>query len=253
MVMTAVRPSRAMPRTNPRPTMFTPRSGPMTSQVRPGPNRSRARAGMTGLPVTARSADRASLSVTRSCGSSTCHSAASVVLMRGPLSGRGDGRGGEPLERQRLVAELAGGGAVVAGDQAAGVEHVPGPVQRDHRAHAVAVQAERGEAALLERAADDQLPGAVGSRDESRAGDGVVELIGPEPVDVAERLAPAQHVAGRDAPVPKGGVVVLDPDPASVPRQMLGRDVPDGVDAGGHGGEALVHLDAVAGRQSGLL
>src|SRR6516164_9156362 len=225
----------------------------IASQVRPGPNRSRARAGMTGWPVTARSAARASPSVTRSCGSSTCHSAASVVPMRGPLSGRGDGRGGEPLERQRLVAELAGGGAVVAGDQAAGVEHVLGAVQRDHRAHPVTVQAERGKAALLERAADDEPAGAVGLRDQARAGDGVLELIGPEPVDVAERLALAEHVAGRDAPVPEGGVVVLDPDAAPVSGQVLGGDVPDGVDAGGGRGEALVHLDAVAGRQAGLL
>src|SRR6185437_8656253 len=109
------------------------------------------------------------------------------------------------------------------------------------------------EAALLERAADDQRPGAAGVREEASAGDGVLELIGPEPVDVAERLAPAQHVAGRATAMPDGGVVVLDPDAPPVSPQVLGGDVPDGVDAGRRGGEALVHIDALADRQAGLL
>jgi hypothetical protein len=34
--------------------------------------------------------------------------------MRGPHSGCGDGRGDEPFERHQLIAELIGGGAVVA-------------------------------------------------------------------------------------------------------------------------------------------
>ena len=73
-------------------TMARSSSRAIGSQVRPGPKRSRARAETTGRPATARSAARASPSVTRSCGSSTCHSAASVVLMRCPpavlLNGR---------------------------------------------------------------------------------------------------------------------------------------------------------------------
>ena len=54
------------------------------SQVRPGPKRSRALADTAGWPAMRRRAARASPSVTRSCGSSTCHCAAKVVPMRPP-------------------------------------------------------------------------------------------------------------------------------------------------------------------------
>src|SRR6266851_1301657 len=231
-------------------TMARSSSRATDSYVRPGPKRSRARAAMTGLPMMAPSAARPSLFATRICGSSMCSSAASVVPMRGPHSGCGGGRRDEPFERQRLVAELVGGGAVVAGDQAADVEHVPGPVQRDHRPETVAVQAERGEAALLERAADDQLFGVI---DEAGALDAVLVLIGPEPVDIAERLALAEHVAGRGTSVPDGAVVMLDAHASPVPRQVLGGDVSDGIDTGRCRGEVLIDGDTVPGRQPGLL
>src|SRR5690606_91757 len=150
------------------------------------------------------------------------------VVVRQQVPGHGDARRQQGLHGHDVAAAVQAEGP---GDRAVG-------------------DVEGDEVPFLDGAAHDDV---VPARGIARVLDAVVVLVGPEPVRVVVPRAHAEHVECRGGSVPGRVVEVLDAHAAVVQRVIVVGDVAGGVDALGGAAAELIHADAVADRDLGVL